>query len=303
MQGRDKGTKRGKGFAQRDPSLFEWGVEDGSLSLVNDLVANSCSQLTAQASRAQTLQSEMNDLTKWLENDMQDADREDPWRMVVRSDAMSASPTEECDENFLGKISSAASREKYQEKAGSPEPPTLAKFDDDFTVFVSAPAPKKTGSESGRSTPAGDEFENHDGLKPPGGFRTYNSLGSVSDFGGSDGGQDMPRVISDDKDEDLPTRDEILETSSRIFGQRGQPSSTTDSQGFELLGKTGEDEAQLDGDDEYDMPQFDLSKVLGTLQQMKEEISEMENEDERRKAAARVALGLVYGLEAKDDFD
>jgi len=27
----------------------------------------------------------------------------------------------------------------------------------------------------------------------------------------------------------------------------------------------------------------------------------MENEDERRKAAARVALGLVYGLDAKAD--
>ena len=41
---------------------------------------------------------------------------------------------------------------------------------------------------------------------------------------------------------------------------------------------------------------FDLSRVFSALQGMKDEIAGMEDEDERRRAAARVALGLVYGL-------
>jgi hypothetical protein len=36
---------------------------------------------------------------------------------------------------------------------------------------------------------------------------------------------------------------------------------------------------------------------------MKEEISGMESEEERRRAAARAALGLVYGLERHGDDD
>ena len=49
-----------------------------------------------------------------------------------------------------------------------------------------------------------------------------------------------------------------------------------------------------DGDD-FEFGAFDLSRVLGAVQAMKEEISGMTDEGERRKAAARVALGLVYG--------
>jgi len=48
------------------------------------------------------------------------------------------------------------------------------------------------------------------------------------------------------------------------------------------------------------MGNFDLSRVLNALQTMKEEISGMDDEDARRKAAARAALGLVYGLERQD---
>ncbi len=36
---------------------------------------------------------------------------------------------------------------------------------------------------------------------------------------------------------------------------------------------------------------------MNALQGMKAEIADMEEESERRKAAARIALGLVYGLE------
>jgi hypothetical protein len=246
------------------------------------------------------MESEMDELTKWLENDVKDGDREDPWSMALTSSTMVASPTKD-DEVSLDKFSSDASG---SEQAGSSGPTDFTKFDDDFTVFVSAPAAEALERGSGHSTPAGDEFEYQDGLKPPGGLQSYNSLGSVSDFEGSDGGKDTMRVISDDEDQELPTRDEILKTSSRIFGKRGKPSSIEDSQGLQKLAldeKLGDDEVQPDGDDEYDLAPFDLTRVLSALQQMKEDISGMENEDERRKAAARVALGLVYGLEAEGD--
>ena len=58
-------------------------------------------------------------------------------------------------------------------------------------------------------------------------------------------------------------------------------------------------EPDEDDPDDYEMAPFDLSRVMSALQGMKEEIAGMENEDERRKAAAKVALGLVYGLEAE----
>jgi hypothetical protein len=41
---------------------------------------------------------------------------------------------------------------------------------------------------------------------------------------------------------------------------------------------------------------FDLSRVLVALDAMKDEIAGMADEGEKRKAAAQVALGLVYGL-------
>jgi hypothetical protein len=37
--------------------------------------------------------------------------------------------------------------------------------------------------------------------------------------------------------------------------------------------------------------------VFGVLQEYKTEMAGMEDEEEKRKTAARVALGLVYGLE------
>ncbi|OBZ68716.1 hypothetical protein A0H81_11132 [Grifola frondosa] len=56
-----------------------------------------------------------------------------------------------------------------------------------------------------------------------------------------------------------------------------------------------------DDDDDFELSAFDLSRVLTALQGMKEEISGMEDVSERRRAAARVALGLVYGLQVDKD--
>lgn len=298
MKAQAKNSKHVKGGLQRDPSLFEWGKEgahDHSSSLVDDLVENSSSQLSAQARRKQV---EMEELTRWLENDVHDSDLEDPWKLAARSDAMVSSPVGD-DGGFSDKFPASS------EQAGSSIPPDFAKFDDDFTVFVSAPintAVEGSKAGSGRSTPEGGG-DGQDGLKPSGGLRSYNTLGSVSDFGGSEDGKESKHVISDDEDDDLPTRDEILEASSRIFGKK---SKSRPAAGFRQIHDTEPHmrlgEAELEGE-EYDMAPFDLSRVLGSLQQMKEEISGMENEDERRKAAARVALGLVYGLEAEGDLN
>ena len=66
-----------------------------------------------------------------------------------------------------------------------------------------------------------------------------------------------------------------------------------------------EDEADFaDGDEDGEdggLGAFDLSRVLGALQGMKDEIAGMTDEGARRKAAARVALGLVYGLRREDE--
>jgi hypothetical protein len=166
-------------------------------------------------------------------------------------------------------------------------------FDDDFTVFVSAPAGPST--TSGRSTP-NLSFDS-DMLDPVHTGASYRSLGSVSDFG-------------DHKDEDdLPSEAEIQATSARIFGPTlssltptplspSQPTPFSTSTSFSHSDDGGH--VSEDGED-YEVGNFDLSRVLNALQTMKEEISGMENEDERRKAAARAALGLVYGLERQGD--
>ncbi|KAG9084127.1 hypothetical protein FS749_005456 [Ceratobasidium sp. UAMH 11750] len=71
------------------------------------------------------------------------------------------------------------------------------------------------------------------------------------------------------QENDLPPSAEVQAAAERIFGQ------------------------SLD----HDAPEgFDLTSVLGSLEAMRAEISEITNMEERRKAAARVALGLAMGL-------
>lgn len=78
--------------------------------------------------------------------------------------------------------------------------------------------------------------------------------------------------IDDGDDQLLPSESEIRAASSRIFASARDP-------------------------DADNLGTFDLSLVFSALQAMKEEISGIEDEDERRKAAARAALGLVEGLD------
>ncbi len=153
------------------------------------------------------------------------------------------------------------------------------RFDDDFTVFVSAPHREaveeektihSTGLDFGKIGPPGG------GLTAEHGFR-YQSLGSVSDFGEDDDIQDDGHyeVLEDgDLDEDIPTKAEIEDTRRRIFGHSGA---------LDEEGQRG----------------FDLEKTFGVLQEYKGEIAGMDNNEERRSTAARVALGMVYGLEGR----
>ncbi|KAI6041387.1 hypothetical protein EDC04DRAFT_1278484 [Pisolithus marmoratus] len=160
---------------------------------------------------------------------------------------------------------------------------------------------------------------------------SYRSLGSVSDFGDVDAdaspdertsaielieGDDVDENENEDNDVELPTQAEIAETSRRIFGAAPFTTSPTDTEsatGQRQSGITGllstEDHnfsplmEECDGENQYANPErFSLQGMLNALQGLKEEIAGMTDDKERRKAAARVALGLVYSLDAGGDF-
>lgn len=162
-------------------------------------------------------------------------------------------------------------------------------FEDDFTAFVYAPA---VNIEEGEKTP--DAFGYHKqqdspmpsairsgSLEPGSASVRYESLGS--EFGDEEPVYESLDDDGDSEDEDLPTKEEIRETSGQIFGKV-------------IAGAPLVDTSMAD-DSDGEVGPFDLSQVMNVLQEMKSEISGMDSEEERRKAAARVALGLVYGLE------
>ncbi|EIW81011.1 hypothetical protein CONPUDRAFT_165241 [Coniophora puteana RWD-64-598 SS2] len=145
---------------------------------------------------------------------------------------------------------------------------------------------------SGRSTPAQDDAH----LTPHHSSGVaYHSLGSVSDFGAGDG-----------EDEDLPSQAEIAQTAQRIFGRDAGQLQSTKSPSTNITASGTSDvfkarsPATSDATDSDAAPAeleaFDLQSVFGALQGLKEEISLMPDDAERRRAAARVALGLVYGM-------
>jgi len=190
-------------------------------------------------------------------------------------------------------------------------------FEDDFNDFVGAPV--EVDSDRGIG-------ERHVS-KPRGAL--YRALASVEDFdleGAIFAGQqdDAFEQLDDDADPDLPTRAEIEESSKQIFGSRlGVPAAKEsrtkspsprsafahlhsplsgdplvfDSPSSSFAGESDDD------DDDFELEAFDLSRVLGALQGMKDEIAGMSDQDARRKAAARVALGLVYGLQRENQRD
>ena len=190
-------------------------------------------------------------LEKWLDSD-------DFWS--------AAAPTKPPTSTILPNSSSSN---------GQPHDP--ARFDDDFSDFVSAPASVSETTNTASKKPTSE---------------VISETGSNQD-------RDDPEddLFSDDF---FPTDREILMTSHRIFGphlpsQRAgssRPSQADDEGRSREDEDEDEDEGNASGDGE-----FDLSRITGALQGLKEEISGIENEEVRRRMAARVAMGLLYGLE------
>lgn len=164
---------------------------------------------------------------------------------------------------------------------------TSLKFDDDFGPFQSIPSQSASPSSP---------------LHRP-------ILNQTSNATAKDEGKEEVEDI------DLPTRAEIIETSRLLFphltsSRLSQPSTSSDPPNTSLPAtneasqtspspntasappKETETETDSAGPEH-----LDLTSIFSSLQSMKSEIASMPNADDRRKAAARVALGLVWALE------
>jgi hypothetical protein len=146
-------------------------------------------------------------------------------------------------------------------------------FEDDFNEFVGAPT-------------------THDSILEPKSLAQMPTSASYMSLS-SDFDEDVWASSNEPftRDDSLPSQAEIEATSRRIFGSsisQSPSSASSNENSFD----------QLDDDDEFQFSAFDLSRVFDALQVMKGEISGIEDDEERRKAAARVALGLVYSLQA-----
>ncbi|KZO96493.1 hypothetical protein CALVIDRAFT_119441 [Calocera viscosa TUFC12733] len=104
-------------------------------------------------------------------------------------------------------------------------------------------------------------------------------------------GEGYAALEEDEEGEDgLPSEGEILRAHLEIFGPPPPPASSS----AVLIPAARSTEPPVDP--EHAGQTFDLSSALGALQSMRDEIRGMTDERERRRAAARVALGLVHGL-------
>ncbi|KIM40849.1 hypothetical protein M413DRAFT_445631 [Hebeloma cylindrosporum] len=83
-------------------------------------------------------------------------------------------------------------------------------------------------------------------------------------------------------------------STNPVFGPPRPPPPQTTT----LPSKGEEVNIQMDSEGEdTDIPPFDLTRVLHSLQAVRGEIAGMEDEEERRRMAAKVALGFVYGMD------
>ncbi len=265
---------------QRGAAFLEWAQSSFDTTELSPDEADFTVPALAPLRTPDKVHTEMEELARWLE----DGEKEDPWK----TSDMSFSPTDLETEGWGDHVSPADDKT------------VVSGFDDDFSVFVSAPPAEAKHASEDQSLPDEPSFDEvpfdvsfgSDRLGPADGDIMYHSLGSHSDLG--DTSQDVPydslddNDIDTDGDEDMPSKSEIRESAQRIFG----------SQKAEGLPA----EKEVDAED-FDLAPFDIGQVMSALQGMKAEIAGMDDEAERRKAAARIALGLVYGLEqdSKDD--
>ena len=223
------------------------------------------------------MQKEMDEFQRWLEEDESQRVNEDPWARrdefgsPVAKESLSGAQTPTAA-TFVGSGVGFGSGDHG--------------FEDDFTDFVGAPMDHEPRRAEPNST-KGSSF-------------AYVSLDSEFDMLEGD-------------DTDLPSQDEIQATTRRLFGSTPShlPTSTSEAKqrhlsatGISDLGASpAPSTSTLGDDDDFEFSQFDLSRVFSALQVMKEEISDITDDAERRRAAARVALGLVYGLQRDEDTD
>lgn len=220
----------------------------------------------------------MDEFQRWLEEDESQRVNEDPW--ARRDEFGSPLATESV---FDARTPTVATFVGSGVGFGGGD----HGFEDDFTEFVGAPMDHELRRPESNSTTKGPSF-------------AYVSLDSELD-------------ILEGDDTDLPSQNEIQAATRRLFGSTSShlPSSTSESKQQYLSATNISDlgaspapsTSTLGDDDDFEFSKFDLSRVLGALQVMKEEISEMTDDTERRRAAARVALGLVYGLQGDEDTD
>lgn len=298
--------------------MLDWAreeeEEDGLKALVSppydhdDHVEGPSSQpLTSQSAQPKKsrMQREMDELQKWLEDEergsasRQKQDDHEAWTNADWAD-MPTTPT-----------------------IRTPHGAADLGFEDDFTDFVGAPVEVSYGASSAHHAPIVER------LRPMHTGASYQSLASFDDHSfSSPAHPGFTHTDDGDDGDDLPSQEEIEETSRKIFGLGATPLPSTlhlppqphssknldspavfptslhspSSHAHDIPFDTPDSSFAPDDDDDedFEMGAFDLSRVLSALQGMKDEISGMGDESERRKAAARVALGLVYGLQKED---
>ena len=272
----------------RARELIGWARTEEENDGLQALVTSPNSETDTDAKKKSRMQREMEELERWLESEDPQAERR------REEDDLQAWKTAE-DANIWHDIPTPTIRTPHAGEFG---------FDDDFDDFVGAPMDVSYGHE--RQADA-DPVER---LAPMHTGASYRSISSdTGDASPEPHGYDA--LNEDDHDPDLPSREEIEEATKRIFGPdflSSPPlvgSSTHPPRSATLLSDASFESGTSDGngegrEDDFDFDTFDLSRVLSALQGMKEEISGITDESERRKAAARVALGLVYGLQQED---
>ncbi|KAH7912547.1 hypothetical protein BJ138DRAFT_1083423 [Hygrophoropsis aurantiaca] len=275
--------------------------------------------------RQDRMQRELEALESWLNEDNSDdnsdetnvdqgAIEKDPWNLASRTPTSgSSTPGVGFEDDFAAFVSAPPIQTT---DLSLQNPPSSTQRSRPFkSSFSSTFSFDSASSTSGRSTPTlGEHDDAH--LAPT--SIPYKSLGSVSDLGDPDEYMHADNSVEDNGDDgDIPTKDEIAATTRRIFGstpltisptaersihsslapdmeetQAVRPSSSLESSSVSAI---------LSTIPAADLEAFDMQNVLSTLQCLKDEISGMSDSKERRRAAARVALGLVYGLHDGDE--
>ncbi|KAK7690373.1 hypothetical protein QCA50_007031 [Cerrena zonata] len=272
----------------RARELLDWARTEEENDGLQALVASPASEADADAKKKSRMQREMEELERWLEQGDHNIEKK-----REEDDLQAWKSAEEA--NIWHDIPTPTIRTPHGEEFG---------FDDDFDDFVGAPMDVSYGHERQ------DNADPIERLVPMHTGTSYRSLSS--DLGNaSPEPHGYDTLDEDDHDPDLPSRQEIEQATKRIFGAQLDDtpphtgSSTQPQRSSTLASDISFESGTSDGDgvggeDDFNFGAFDLSRVLSALQGMKEEISGITDESERRKAAAKVALGLVYGLQKED---